>query len=120
MRSTISGGHPGGRARFPAAIFAALTCALVSAGAAQAQVWHGNDEGGIIPWSCENEAFAQRTAADYCARWYKYPRITGVGRQYGDFISFNCLWRPDIGRANLPAVPTRTVCAGEPHRLWTK
>src|SRR5207302_9810903 len=34
----------------------------------EALVWHGNDTGGIIPWSCENEAIAQQAAAGYCAR----------------------------------------------------
>ena len=96
-----------------------LTATVLSAAGAQAQVWHGNDTGGIIPWSCENEAFAPRTAASFCAQWRKYPRITAVGRQYGDFISFNCLWRPDFARLDLPAVPTRSVCPGEP-RLLTK
>jgi len=45
---------------------------------AQAQVYHGNDTGGIISWSCENEAMAQQIAAEYCARWDKYHRITSV------------------------------------------
>ncbi|HLH96860.1 MAG TPA: hypothetical protein VKW08_17250 [Xanthobacteraceae bacterium] len=86
----------------------------------QRLVWHGNDTGGIIPWSCENEAAAQAAAAAYCAQWHKYSRITGVNRQYGDFISFNCLWAPNIGRFDLPAVATRNVCAAEPRRLLTK
>jgi hypothetical protein len=77
---------------------------------AQAQVYHGNDTGGIIPWSCENEAVAQQIAALYCARWDKYHRITSVHRQYGDYIAFNCLWSPHINRYALPAVPTRSAC----------
>ena len=87
----------------------ALAMAL-SAAAAQAQVWQGNDTGGIIPWSCENEAVAQETAAAYCASHNKFHRITSVYRQYGSYIAFNCLWRPDIARYILPAVPTRSTC----------
>jgi hypothetical protein len=82
-------------------------------------VWHGNDTGGVIPWSCENEAVARQAAAGFCARYNKYARITGVNRQYGDFISFNCLWTPNIGPFDLPAVPTRAYCPGE-RRLLTK
>jgi hypothetical protein len=83
------------------------------------QVWHGNDTGGLIPWSCENEAIAQQAAAGFCARYGKYSRITGVTRHYGDYISFNCLWSPAVGRDDLPAVPTRAYCPGE-RRVLTK
>ena len=57
-------------------------------------------------------------AADYCARWDKYPRITSVHRQYGDYIAFRCLWSPYVDRYALPAVATRNTCL--PHRIWTK
>jgi hypothetical protein len=87
---------------------------------ASAQVWHGNDTGGIIPWSCENEALAPRAAAGYCARFSKYARITGVHRQYGDYISFNCLWSPNADRFARPAVPTRAACNAEPLHIWAK
>ena len=87
---------------------------------AQAQVWHGNDTGGIIPWSCENEAAAQQAAAGYCARFNKYARIAGVHRQYGDYISFNCLWSPNVDRFARPAVAMRSACNGEPRRVWVK
>ena len=80
---------------------------------AQAQIYHGNDTGGIISWSCENEAMAQQIAAEYCARWDKYHRITSVHRQYGDYISFNCLWSPHVNRYALPAVATRNFCYDE-------
>ena len=90
----------------------ALALAVIGAGlwasSASAQVWRGNDTGGIIPWSCENEVAAHEIAADYCARWDKYPRITGVHRQYGDYISFNCLWNPKQARWILPKVHTRS------------
>jgi hypothetical protein len=77
---------------------------------AQAQVWRGNDTGGIIPWSCENEATAREVAQAYCASWGKFARITSVRRMYGDYIGFNCLWRPDIARYQIPAAGTRGHC----------
>jgi hypothetical protein len=83
---------------------------------AQAQVYRGNDTGGIIPWSCENEAVAHTIAASYCARWDKYHRITSVHRRWGDFIAFNCLWSPYKNPYALPVVHTRASCAYE--RLW--
>jgi hypothetical protein len=83
----------------------------LSGGAAQAQIYHANDTGGIIPWSCENEAMAQQIAAAYCARWDKYHRITSVHRQYGDFIAFACLWAPYVNPYAMPAVGTRSTCA---------
>jgi hypothetical protein len=86
---------------------------LFWAAAAQAQVYHGNDTGGIIPWSCESEAVAQQIAADYCARWNKYHRITSVHRQFGDYIAFHCLWSPYVNRYALPAVPTHSACRYE-------
>ena len=92
-----------------ATMLAAILVLFGSAGA-RAQVYHGNDTGGIIPWSCENEAMAQQIAADYCMRWDKYHRITSVHRQYGDFIAFNCLWSPHVNPYALPAVRTRSSC----------
>jgi hypothetical protein len=116
---------------FPSAFFLGLIGAalLLPATGAQAQfwrpgpaalVWHGNDTGGIIPWSCENEAVAPQAAAGYCARFNKYARITGVTRQYGNYISFNCLWSPYTDRFSRPAVATRAVCAAEPQHIWAK
>jgi hypothetical protein len=117
-------------ARVRGAIFGLIgTAMLLPLDGAQAQfwwsgpdalVWRGNDTGGIIPWSCENEAVAQQAAAGFCARYRKYSRITGVNRQYGDYISFNCLWSPNIGRYALPPVAMRTACVGQPQRLWAK
>ena len=85
---------------------------------AQAQIYRANDTGGIIPWSCENEAEAHQIAAAYCARWEKYHRITSVHRHYGDFIAFNCLWSPHKNPYALPAVHTRSSCGYE--RLWPR
>ncbi len=123
MRAKI---FPGALARAAALLGTAGWALLSPTTGADAQfwpwnnpVWHGNDTGGIIPWSCENEVLAPRAAAGYCARFNKYARITGVNRQYGDYISFNCLWAPDLERFAKPAVPTRTYCSGGP-RLLTK
>lgn len=90
-----------------------LAVALCSANA-QAQVYRGNDTGGIIPWSCETEADARLIAGEYCASWGKYARITSVHRFYGDYIAFNCLWRPNIGPYQLPVVRTRSTCRAHP------
>jgi hypothetical protein len=86
---------------------------MLWAAGAQAQVYEGNDTGGIISWSCENEAMAQQIAAGYCARWNRYHRITSVYRQYGHYIAFNCLWSPYVNRYALPAVRTRSSCHHE-------
>jgi hypothetical protein len=88
-------------------------CAGLSVPGAQAQIYNGNDTGGIISWSCENEAAALAIAAEHCAWHNKYPRITSVHRQYGDFIAFQCLWDPRTARYSIPAVRTRSVCAAQ-------
>ena len=101
-------------------VLLSVIAVLLWATTAQAQVYEGNDTGGIIPWSCENEAMAQQIAAAYCARWDKYHRITSVHRQYGDYIAFNCLWSPRVNRYALPAVPTRSTCRYERPRPVVK
>jgi hypothetical protein len=93
-------------------VLMAVIALLIGGACAQAQVYHGNDTGGIISWSCENEAAAQAIAAEYCARWDKYHRITSVHRHYGDFIGFACLWSPYVNRYALPEVRTRAYCPG--------
>ena len=104
-----------------AALLALVGVLLLGAAArAEIYIYHANDTGGIIPWSCENEAMAPQIAAAYCARWDKYPRITSVHRQYGDYIAFNCLWSPYAARYGLPAVRTRNVCYDRPPLLITK
>ena len=127
MRTTTFFGAMFRRAVFLGAIFlgaiflgaTGMTTLLPMTGA-MAQVWHGNDTGGIIPWSCENEATAQLAAAGHCARFSKYARITGVHRQYGDYISFNCLWSSSVDHYARPAVAMRAACSGESQRVWAK
>ena len=87
-----------------------------SAASAQDTYVKGNDTGGMISWSCEAEAAAPAIAAAHCARWDKFPRITSVHRQYGDYISFNCLWNPHMARFALPAVGTRSSCRAHAYR----
>ena len=84
--------------------------ALTVGGANAQSVARGNDTGGIISWSCEAEAMAQEIAGAHCARWGKFHRITSVQRFYGQYIGFNCLWRPDIARYQIPRVRTRNSC----------
>lgn len=97
-----------------ASLVIALTLLAAAPGSTGAQVYHGNDTGGIIAWSCENEAMARHIAGEYCARWNKYPRITSVIRGYGNFIAFHCLWSPYLTPYALPAVGTRASCRHAP------
>lgn len=68
----------------------ALSCA---AGLGPGPGLTGNDTGGIISWSPENQAMAREWAGAHCARYRKYARITSVHRQYGDYIGFECAFR---------------------------
>lgn len=67
----------------------------------------GNDTGGIIPWSPYAEVYRFAIAADHCARYSKYARITSVHRQYGDYIGFHCLFPPPV--RVLVTTPTRVI-----------
>jgi hypothetical protein len=57
-------------------------------------VWgtKGNDTGGIIPWTPENEANAYQIASERCSSWNKYAVATSLHRQYGDYIGYRCVW----------------------------
>jgi hypothetical protein len=93
-----------------------LTLLATAAGAEEIFV-KGNDTGGIIPWTCETESAAQEMAGHHCAYYGKYPRITSVHRQYGDYIAFACLWTPYIARFQIPGVRTRSVCNASPRHI---
>jgi hypothetical protein len=54
----------------------------------------GNDTGGIIRWTPENGRVYRQIAADNCAVYRKYARITSVRRVYGDYVAYECRWRP--------------------------
>jgi hypothetical protein len=53
----------------------------------------GNDIGGIIQWTPENQLYAREMAGAHCAGYNKYARITSVHAVYGDYIDFACDWR---------------------------
>ena len=54
----------------------------------------GNDSGGIIPWSPENELAALDIAQNNCGRYNEYAYITSVHREYGDYIGYECRLNP--------------------------
>ena len=54
----------------------------------------GNDTGGIIPWSPENERAALAIAQANCAPHDKYAVIYSVSRRYGDYITYRCRFDP--------------------------
>lgn len=54
----------------------------------------GNNTGGIIPWSPENEFNMRDIAQAGCARYHKFAVITVVTRRYGDYITYECRWNP--------------------------
>jgi hypothetical protein len=56
----------------------------------------GNDTGGIIPWSPENERAAPAIAGANCNAYGKYAVLRSARRVYGDYISYECrFYRPD-------------------------
>lgn len=55
----------------------------------------GNDTGGIIPWSRENQRFALDMARAHCAYYDKHARITSLRARYGEYIVFACRWYHD-------------------------
>jgi len=66
---------------------------LAGLSAAQAQPYaSGNDTGGMISWTPENEMLAVPTARGHCAAYGKEAYITSVYRQYGHYIGFACLF----------------------------
>jgi hypothetical protein len=61
-------------------------------------VWgsKGNDTGGIIPWTPENERTSFEIATAQCARWNKFPVATSIHRVPGDYIAYKCVWDPPV------------------------
>ncbi len=55
----------------------------------------GNDTGGIFPYSPNVEPIYQQIAADHCARWRRFAKVTSIHRVYGDYVAFICFDRPD-------------------------
>jgi len=56
----------------------------------------GNDTGGIIPWSPENERARLAIAQDNCGAYGKYAVIRTVHRVYGDYITYECRFEPPL------------------------
>jgi len=54
----------------------------------------GNDTGGIIPWSPENERNAYAIAEANCGWYNKYPVPSTIHRVHGDYIAYRCVWDP--------------------------
>ncbi|HXZ22941.1 MAG TPA: hypothetical protein VEH78_09265 [Pseudolabrys sp.] len=75
-------------------LMAALALTLVSCGVYGPK---GNDTGGIIPWSPENEQIARDIAQSNCSQYNRYAVITTIHREYGDYISYLCRWYPPPG-----------------------
>src|SRR5262249_19000717 len=78
--SKLAGAQKEARA-MRATLLAAILVLFAAAGA-RAQVYHGNDTGGIIPWSRADEAMARQNAPPYCMRRDKHPPITRLDRQH--------------------------------------
>ncbi|MBV9955761.1 MAG: hypothetical protein JOZ70_10970, partial [Pseudolabrys sp.] len=55
----------------------------------------GNDTGGIIPYAAADPEQARDLAIQHCALYGKFPRATGVDRQYGGYYSFACRFDPN-------------------------
>ncbi len=54
----------------------------------------GNDIGGIFPYSPDVEPIYRDIAADHCARWGRFAKVTGIHRVYGEYVGFVCYDRP--------------------------
>ena len=50
----------------------------------------GNDIGGIFPYTPDVEALYPQIAADWCARWQRFAKVTSVTRVYGGYVGFVC------------------------------
>jgi hypothetical protein len=54
----------------------------------------GNDTGGIFPYSPDVVPIYRQIAADHCARWGRFGKVTSIHRVYGDYVGFVCYDRP--------------------------
>jgi hypothetical protein len=62
----------------------------------------GNDTGGIIPWSPENDQNAFAIAQSNCGFFNKYAVATSIHRVYGDYIGYRCQWDPPLAAVSRP------------------
>jgi hypothetical protein len=77
-----------------APLLLALCCSFTAQAAPSWGTLTGNDTGGIIPWSPQNQRVAHQWASAHCAQYGEYARITSVHPWYGDYIAFACDWHP--------------------------
>jgi len=82
-----------------AAVAVVLSLCGGAAHAVNGETWsvfgiNGNDTGGIIPWSPENEKNAFEIAENNCKFWNKFPVATSIHRVPGDYIGYACVWDP--------------------------
>lgn len=68
----------------------ALVVAASLAGCGVGPGLTGNDSGGIIPWSPENQATAHDAAVWHCANYGKIAHMEPIYAKYGQYISFSC------------------------------
>jgi hypothetical protein len=54
----------------------------------------GNDTGGVIPWSPDNEQMAQMIAQENCGFYRKHAVIRTIHRTPGDYIVYDCRFEP--------------------------
>ena len=54
----------------------------------------GNDTGGIIPWSPDNELMAYELAESNCAGYNKHAVFRSMHRVYGDYVAYECRFEP--------------------------
>jgi hypothetical protein len=84
-----------------------LLAAGLSTAQAQFLMW-GNDTGGAIAWTPENERVAFAASDAHCAAYGKQARVTSVYRQYGHYIGFACAFpRGYVLRDRTFAIRTR-------------
>src|SRR5689334_1996150 len=62
----------------------------------------GNDSGGIIPWSPDNELMAPQLAQENCGYYNKYALPTSIHRVPGDFIVYRCVWEAPVRPYQYP------------------
>jgi hypothetical protein len=74
--------------------FGALLMGCVTADARGVYGPKGNDTGGIIPWSPQNELQAFDIAQQNCGRFNKFAALRSIRRVYGDYIVYDCRWDP--------------------------
>jgi hypothetical protein len=68
----------------------------------------GNDTGGIIPWSPENERAWLAIAQSNCGAYNKYAVYRSARRVYGDYITYECRFDPPVRAYFRRQVTVRT------------